>query len=144
MVTARPNDAKLQAASADFTAEGDAAFELPEGEQTMVRARPVELYSVEVWRNGVRQAVVPITKQEISIGRGSKSVAVDLPLKNDPEVSRVHATLLMDEQGQFWLTPRGRNATMAAGRELPREEQSPVAPDQKVEICSYVLRIQPK
>jgi hypothetical protein len=144
MVTARPNDPKLQAASAAFTSEGEAASETPEGEQTMVRARPTELYSVEVWRNGVRQAVVPITKQEISIGRGSKSVAVDLPLKGDPEVSRVHATLLMDEQGQFWLTPRGRNATMAAGRELPREEQSPVAPDQKVEICSYVLRIQPK
>jgi hypothetical protein len=145
MVTARPNDQMLKAATTAFASEGEAApSESYEGEQTMVRARPTELYSVEVWRNGVRQAVVPITKQEISIGRGSKSVAVDLPLKGDPEVSRVHATLLMDEQGQFWLTPRGRNATMAAGRELPREEQSPVAPDQKVEICSYVLRIQPK
>jgi hypothetical protein len=144
MVTARPNSPMLKAATAAFNAEEDAALEAPEGEQTMVRARPTELYSVEVWRNGVRQAVVPVTKQEISIGRGSKSVAVDLPLKGDPEVSRIHATLLMDEQGQFWLTPRGRNATLAAGRELPREEQSPVAPDQKLEICSYVLRIQPK
>ena len=146
MVTARPSDQMLKAASASFNSEENnaAPSEAFEGEQTMVRARPAELYAVEIWRNGVRQAVVPVTKQEISIGRGSKSVAVDLPLKGDPEVSRVHATLLMDEQGRFWLTPKGRNATMAAGRELPREEQSPVAPDQKVEICSYVLRIQPK
>src|SRR5687767_11051800 len=49
-----------------------------ESEMTVVRPRVVTLYSVEVWRDGVRQAVVPITKNEITIGRGSKSTTVDL------------------------------------------------------------------
>lgn len=115
-----------------------------EGEQTIVRARIEELYSIEVWREGVRQAVVPITKAEITIGRGSRSTSVDLPLKGDPEISRVHAILARDESGQYWLTPKGRNPTLVAGRELAREERSPVAPDEKIEICSFSLRIPPK
>src|ERR1044071_7516808 len=35
---------------------------------TVVRPRVVELYSIELWREGVRQSVVPITKPEITIG----------------------------------------------------------------------------
>lgn len=114
------------------------------GEVTVVRPRVVELYSVELWREGVRQSVVPVTKPEITIGRGSKSVTVDLPLKGDPEISRVHATLTLDDQGRFWLTPKGRNPTLVSGRELPREQRTVVQPDEKIAICAYTLRIQPK
>jgi hypothetical protein len=117
----------------------------PEGpEITVVRPRVVELYSMELWREGVRQSVVPITKAEITIGRGSRSVTVDLPLKGDPEISRVHATLTFDDQGRYWITPKGRNPTLISGKELPREQRTIVQPDEKIGICSYTLRIQPK
>ncbi|MGH9971736.1 MAG: FhaA domain-containing protein [Pyrinomonadaceae bacterium] len=115
-----------------------------ESEQTLVRPRLVELYSVEIWREGVREAVVPITKPEITIGRGSRTITVDLPLKGDPEVSRVHALLTRENDGRYWLTPKGRNPTMVSGRELPREERTEVLPDQKIAFCNFVLRIQPK
>ena len=111
---------------------------------TVVRPRVVQLYSMELWREGVRQSVVPITKAEITIGRGSRSVAVDLPLKGDPEISRVHATLTFDDQGRYWLTPKGRNPTLISGREIPREQRTIVQPDEKIGICSFTLRIQPK
>lgn len=114
-----------------------------ESEQTVVRAKAAPLYSVEVWRDGVREAVVPIMKQEISIGRGSRSVSVDLPIKGDPEVSRVHAVLSRDNEGRYWLVAKGRNPTVVNGRELPREEATEIAPDQKIAICNFVLRIQP-
>jgi predicted component of type VI protein secretion system len=87
---------------------------------------------------------VPITKAEITIGRGSRSVSVDLPLKGDPEISRVHATLTFDDQGRYWVIPKGRNPTLVSGRELPREQRSVVQPDEKITICSYTIRIQPK
>jgi hypothetical protein len=119
-------------------------METNESEQTVVRAKPKELYSVEVWRNGVREAVVPVVKSEITIGRGSRSVTVDLPIKGDPEVSRVHAELSRDNTGRYWVVPKGRNATLLNGRELPREEPTEVFPDQKISICTFVLRIQPK
>lgn len=115
-----------------------------EGEQTVVRPRVLELYSIEIWLNGVREAVLPITKPEITIGRGSRSITVDLPLKGDPEVSRVHAILTRENDGRYWLLPKGRNPTLVGGRELPREERAEVLPDQKISICNFVLRIQPK
>lgn len=141
MVTARADPAK-SAAAINFN---DTMRETAEeaNEQTVVRPRVVELYSIEIWRNGVREIVVPITKPEITIGRGSRSITVDLPLKGDPEVSRVHATLTRENDGRFWLVPKGRNPTLVGPRELPREERSEVLPDQKISICTFVLRIQP-
>jgi FHA domain-containing protein len=147
MVTVRP---ATSAASTTGTADGAAppeaqiSVETEGGDITVVRPRVVELYSIELWREGVRQTVVPITKAEITIGRGSKSVTVDLPLRGDPEISRVHATLTLDDQGRFWLTPKGRNPTLVSGREIPREQRTVVQPDEKIAICSFTLRIQPK
>jgi hypothetical protein len=114
------------------------------GEQTVVRPRIQELYSVEVWRDGVREAVVPITKPEITIGRGSRSITVDLPIKGDPEVSRVHAILTRENDGRYWLVSKGRNPTTVGGREIQREERTEVRPDEKIAICNFVIRIQPK
>lgn len=120
------------------------ASDTSENEQTVVRTKTKTLYSIEIWRNGVREAVVPVLKNEISIGRGSRSVAVDLPIKGDPEVSRVHAVLSVDNEGRFWLVAKGRNSTTVNGRELAREEATEVMPDQKISICNFTLRIQPK
>jgi hypothetical protein len=114
------------------------------GEQTVVRPRIKELYSVEIWKDGVRESVVPIMKPEITIGRGSRSITVDLPLKGDPEISRVHALLTRDKDGRYFLVSKGRNPTLVAGQELPREERTEVVPDQKIAICNFILRIQPR
>ena len=78
-------------------------------------------------------------KNEITIGRGSRSISVDLPIKGDPEVSRVHAVLSRDNEGRYWLVAKGRNPTLVNGRELSREEPTEVAPDQKIAICNFVL-----
>src|SRR6476469_5064027 len=124
----------------DSEADGEGGV----SEQTVVRPRIITLYSVEIWKDGVRESVVPISKPEITIGRGSRTIAVDLPLKGDPEISRVHAALMFDDQGRYWLTPKGRNPTLVSGREIPRDERTAVLPDEKIGICSYTLRIQPK
>jgi hypothetical protein len=147
MVTVRPATAATGAPpAAGGEAEADTAIpgEPDAGDITVVRPRAVELYSIEVWREGVRQSVVTITKAEITIGRGSRAVAVDLPLKGDPEISRVHATLTFDDQGRYWVTSKGRNPTMISGRELPRDQRTIVQPDEKIGVCGFTLRIQPK
>jgi FHA domain/FhaA, N-terminal domain len=120
------------------------ASDTSEAEQTIVRTKSAPLYSIEVWRNGVREAVVPVMKNEITIGRGSRSVSVDLPIKGDPEVSRIHVVLSRDNQGRFWLVAKGRNPTSVNGREIVREEPTEIGPDEKIAICNFVLRIQPK
>lgn len=142
MVTVRPATATGAAPAAEESESKPAEAE--GSEITVVRPRVVTLYTVELWREGVRQSVVPINKPEITIGRGSRSVTVDLSLRGDPEISRVHATLTLDDQGRYWLTPKGRNPTLVSGREIPREQRMIVQPDEKIGICSYTLRIQPK
>ena len=150
MVTVRPA-ATTSSSSAPATVAIEAAPEdtggvgaTTEGEVTVVRPRIVDLYSIEIWREGMRQSVMKITKSEITIGRGSRTVAVDLPLKGDPEISRVHATLVFDDQGRYWITSKGRNPTLISGKELEREQRTQVQPDEKIGICSFTLRIQPR
>lgn len=124
--------------------EKEDATQDSESDATLVRPRVTVLYSIEIWRNGVRQVVIKISKPEITIGRGSRTVSVDLPIKGDPEVSRIHATLFRDERGIFWLTPKGRNTTLLNGKELQPDQSVVVRPDDKIQICSFVLRIQPQ
>jgi hypothetical protein len=121
----------------------DAATDTADSESTVVRPKLTKLYAIEIWREGVRQSVVPVMRPQITVGRGSRSVAVDLPIKGDPEVSRLHAIIERDENGCYWITSKGRNPTLVGGRELPREERTQIAPDDKIEICSFTLRIQP-
>jgi hypothetical protein len=145
MVTPRVDSSRSSSFKPNDTIRETAeSAESGENEQTVVRPKASPLYSIEVWRDGVREAVVPVMKSEISIGRGSRSVSVDLPIKGDPEVSRVHALLSRDNEGRFWLVPKGRNPTLVGGRELAREEATEIAPDQKIGICNFILRIQPK
>lgn len=118
--------------------------DLPE-EMTQVKKRlSPELYRLEVWRGGVRQTVVPIYQNEISIGRGSKSKPVDITLTNDPEISRRHLSLIYDGKGDYWLINEGRNPAMINNYELQIGQKISVSPGVPIAVCSYLLRIQPR
>src|SRR4051812_27453088 len=144
MVTPRVDPSRTAPAFNPGDTVVEHASETSESEQTIVRPKATALYSVEIWRSGVREAVVPIMKSEITIGRGSRSISVDLPIKGDPEVSRVHAVLSRDNEGRYWLVAKGRNPTLVNGKELIREEPTEVAADQRIAICNFTIRIQPK
>ena len=103
-----------------------------------------ELYKLEIWRGGVRQNVVPIYQNEISIGRGSKSKPVDISLAGDPEISRRHLSLITDGQNNFWLVNEGRNPAMINNYELQINQKISVSPGVPIAVCSYLLRIQPR
>jgi pSer/pThr/pTyr-binding forkhead associated (FHA) protein len=121
-----------------------------EDEATIVRARkPAEpVFSVLVRRNvlGGDTAppdVRPFFKDEITIGRGARQVAVDLRLEGDLEVSRHHATLNRNGDGDFTITCKGANPiTLNDDREISAGENAGVKPGDKITICSYELMIQ--
>ena len=113
-------------------------------EMTHVASRMTELYKLEVWRGGVRQNVVPIYQREIVIGRGSKSKPVDIPLAGDVEISRRHLTLATDGAGNFWAVNEGKNAAAINNYELPAGQRIAVTPGVPLNVCSYMLRIQPR
>jgi hypothetical protein len=113
-------------------------------EMTHVQKRTGELYKLEIWRNGVRQNVVPVYLNQISIGRGSKSKPVDISLQGDPEISRRHLTFMTDGKGNFSMINEGRNAAIINNYELPIGQQVSISPGVPISVCTYMLRIQPK
>jgi len=112
-------------------------------EMTAVASRMSELYKLEIWRGGVRQNVVPIYQKEIAIGRGSKSKPVDIPLAGDVEISRRHLTLVTDGVGNFWAVNEGKNPAAINNFELPAGQRVTVTVGVPLNICSYMLRVQP-
>jgi hypothetical protein len=110
-------------------------------ESTVVQKRNVELYRLEVWRGGVKQNTVPVYLHEVSIGRGSQSKPVDIPLKGDPEISRKHIVLSRDASGNYWIAHEGRNATFVSGREMQPGQKLPLSPGENINVCTYMLRI---
>jgi hypothetical protein len=112
-------------------------------QMTEVKSRMAELYKLEIWRGGVRQNVVPIYNREIVVGRGSKSKPVDIPLLGDVEISRRHLTLATDGAGNFWAINEGKNPAAINNYELPAGQRITVQVGVPLNVCSYMLRIQP-
>jgi Protein of unknown function (DUF3662)/FHA domain len=88
---------------------GTEGFEYGIDEETIVKSRFNRSFSLEVSRDGVYQNAVPIFQSQITLGRGSASRLVDIPLKNDPEISRFHAILQKEADDRFKLSVTGKN-----------------------------------
>ena len=120
-------------------------------EATIVRPRKpaeplVPFFSVQVHRKVKDADTAPpdvrqFFKDEITIGRGSRQVAVDLRLEGDLEVSRQHATLA--KQGdEYTVTCKGANPIgINDGREIAAGESASVKSGDRIAVCSYELII---
>ena len=125
------------------------AVEKEEDEATIVRPRPPKdpLFSVQVRRLGVdgeaaATEVRKFDKEEITIGRGSRQISVDLRLDGDLEVSRKHATLSKQPDGSFVIICHGANSLMLSGeREVTTGESAEVKPDEPITISTFELRV---
>jgi hypothetical protein len=123
-------------------ADEDSTIVRPRGQTAGGTATAAEpLFSVLVER-GAGAAAPPDIRQffkpKISIGRGSKQMAVDLRLEGDLEVSRHHASL--EQQGaQFLVTCEGRNSIFVDATEVLTGETAVVKPGQRIGVCSYIL-----
>lgn len=80
----------------------------------------------------------PFFSPRVTIGRGSKQMAVDLKLEGDLEVSRHHATIEF-QNGQFLVTCEGRNSIFVDSTEVLSGETAAVQPGQRIIVCSYML-----
>jgi hypothetical protein len=118
---------RAEPARQDTPSAGLETIAEPRGDEaTIVRPRKAAepTFSVLVRRNvpGADTAppdVRPFFKDEISIGRGSSTVTVDLRLEGDMEVSRNHAEIKKDGEQEYTLTCKGANAiTLGDGREI--------------------------
>lgn len=150
MVKPRKRAEPQPPAAAQGAEQGMATIAEERGDEaTIVRPRkPLQpVFSVVVRRDmpGADTSppdIRPFFKDEITIGRGSSQVTVDLRLEGDLEVSRTHATLTKNGD-QYTVTCLGANAiVLNDDREIPSNESAPVKPGDKITICSYELVIQ--
>lgn len=112
----------------------------PDGDPTQVLLPDTPLFHVEVRRGDTREALVPVSQPRVRIGRGARTIPVDLRLK-DPNISRLHATLEVDMDGNYWLTSLGQNPVVVNSRGVSKNERVKVLPDSRIDICSYSLSI---
>jgi hypothetical protein len=125
--------------------------EKPDDEATIVRPRKpaqpaVPVFSVTVSRNTPGSETPPDQRQffkdEITIGRGSRQMTVDLKLEGDLEVSRQHATIKKNG-ADYTLVCKGANPVLINNqREVSAGESATLKPGDKITICSYELVIQ--
>ena len=120
-------------------------------EATIVRPRKpaeplVPTFSVRVHRKVEGADTAPLDvrhffKDEITVGRGSRQVDVDLRLEGDLEVSRQHATLA--KQGdEYTVTCKGANPIgINDGHEIAAGHSAAVKLGDKITVCSYELTI---
>src|SRR5262249_55940010 len=121
-----------------------------EDEATIVRPRkPAEpTFSISLRRANSEadasvSSVVSFYKDQITIGRGSRQVAVDLKLEGDLEISRQHATLSRKADGSFEISCSGANPILLSdGREVASGDSALVKPGEKISVCSYELAVQ--
>jgi len=106
-----------------------------------IAKRPIESYRLEIWHDGALQNEVPVYKEHLIIGRGSRSRPVDIALVGDIEISRHHLHLHSDANGRFTLVHEGRNPTVVNGTILRPGDSVDVQPGIRIEVCSYLLVI---
>lgn len=114
--------------------------ENPDGDATQIVISGVPLYHLEVWRASMRESVVPVTTDAITVGRGARTVPVNVRL-HDPNVSRQHAIIEREDDGSIWVTHLGQNPTAVGARNINRGERVRIAPGESINICGFSLRI---
>jgi len=110
--------------------------------ETVVRRRPRKFYNLDIWRDGVKQNNVPVFQSEITIGRGSTSVNVDVPLKGDLAVSRHHAVLTYRTDEFLDLSVTGQNPVIIGNNKpIFTGQNTAVSLNENVQIGSYLLKL---
>jgi|SRR5581483_3317057 len=129
------------------TQDPDATMVRPRGadsddESTLVQTRKPALFSVIVRKSGVEVERRDFSQPSISIGRGARTVKVDLPLAGDMEISRRQAVLNY-ENGRFTVVCEGKNSIAIDGAELIQGKTSEVSKGQQIRIGDYSLEVVP-
>jgi FHA domain len=97
-------------------------------------------YYLDIMSKNELQDSIPVSKNEVRIGRPSRTSNLDIKLIND-KVSRHHANLNLDEKNNIWLTHFGQNPTKIDGKPCNDNEKTLVKANQNIEIGDFVLVI---
>lgn len=100
------------------------------------------LFRVEVWQADKKINEYPVIKRRNTIGRDDVEKAANLRLPTDNrKISRTHAEMVRDENGEIWVEALHKNPTIVSGRVIRNGERARLGPDGEIKIYDFTLKI---
>jgi len=100
------------------------------------------LYRVEIWQGNRRINEYPIIQRVNRIGRddGQKAANLRLPSENR-KISRFHAEITLEENGEVWVKALHKNPTIVSGQVIRNGERAKLGADREIMIYDFTLRL---
>lgn len=100
------------------------------------------LYRVEIWQNGKRINELPIIQRQVTIGRDDADKVANLRLPTDNrKISRTHAELRLEENGEIWVTALHKNPTIVSGKPISNNEWAKVEADGEIQVYDFTIKV---
>jgi len=106
------------------------------------RAKLGILYRVEIWQANRRINEYPIIQRTNTIGRddGQKAANLRLPSENR-KISRFHAEITLEENGEVWVKALHKNPTVVSGQVIRSGERAKLGTDGEIMIYDFTLKL---
>jgi len=100
------------------------------------------LYRVEIWQGNNRINEYPIIQRVNTIGRddGQKAANLRLPSENR-KISRFHAEISLEENGEVWVKALHKNPTIVSGQVIRGDERAMLGADGEIMIYDFTLKL---
>jgi hypothetical protein len=100
------------------------------------------LYRVEIWRNDRKLNEYPIIQRKNTIGRDDGQKAANLRLPSDNrKISRFHAEVDLEENGEVWVTALHKNPTIVSGQVIRSGERAKLGADGEIMIYDFSVKL---
>ena len=108
-------------------------------DRTLTRRAPEKIFAEIHYEDDSGPQSYFVTQNEITIGRGSEDLSVDLPLYTNDEVSRQHLRLRRDPAtGDFTVSDNSRNGTWLNGRKLERGVEEALPDRARIKVAEVI------
>ncbi len=99
------------------------------------------LFRVEIWQTGKKLSEFPIIQRKNTIGRddAEKVANLRLPTENR-KISREHAEIDLNENGEIWVTSLHKNPTIVSGQPIRNGEKAKLGADGEIQIYDFTLK----
>lgn len=100
------------------------------------------LYRAEIWRGRKRINEYPIIQRINTIGRDDATKAANLRLPaNNLKISRFHAEIELEENGEVWVKALHKNPTVVSGKVIRNGERAKLGADGEILIYDFTVKL---
>lgn len=100
------------------------------------------LYRVEVWQSGKKLNEFPIILRKNTIGRDDQEKVANIRLPTENlKISRLHAEISLEDNGEVWVRACHKNPTIVSGKVIRNGEKAKLEPSGEIQIYDFTLKL---